>query len=412
MHNDAQISNAQIRNDAIADGKNLLWKNNPYFCTESDIPGNLNDVYVKLERSVTQKDFSLQARVMAGLNIAGAVAFACNNKIHAYSSADAEDFFVSTRTGDVKIIIDNHESTGRVFTESEDVNSSCINSFPQEETMVRLAAYLTFRLLCLGDPFDGKQTLVEYPFLSKSATAIIHSGKYGLIVEKGENSASGYIGAEVLSRWKALPKFFRAQMVEALHAQSDKCETDSTVWLNNIRKLRDCLVFVNGQYRFCDPDLPINLLFMKVRSYKVPVWPKKALYWYHIGDSAVKTGNGVIAGVNGDGVLENHSDLTWCIEYGTLKEFIDPKRSVKPASGMIIKMNDVVVEIVDGSVSSPKNKESDITSKQDTLRTDNAKEGVISQDADNTAQQDNTSINKAETDFAPISDNNVIDHSD
>lgn len=362
MHNDAQISNAQIEQDTTADEKMTSWMDNPYFCSVGNIPNDFNDEYVKIEKSVTQNDFSLQARVKAGLNMASAVSFAYNSKINVYSSADAKDYYVSTRTGDIKILVKMHESRDSIDAEDEDGNTSRDGSVPKKEKMLSLVAYFTFRLLCLVDPFDGKQTLVEYPFLSKAATTKIHSGQYRLIVETGENTASKYLGSEALSRWNALPKFFREQMVKALCAQSDNCEIDGAMWLDSMRRLRDCLLFVKGQYRFCDPDLPINLLFMRMGNYKVPVWPKKALYWYHIGGDAEKTGSGVVAGVNGEGVLENYSNLTWCIEYGTMKEFISPKHSVKPESGMLIKMKkDVVVEIIDGNIVLPQNKESDTT---------------------------------------------------
>jgi hypothetical protein len=413
MHNDAQISNAQIEQDTTADENLISCIDNPYFCSVGNIPNNFYDEYVNIEKSVTQNDFSLQARVMAGLNMASAVSFACNSKINTYTSADVEDYYVSIRTGDIKIFVEIHESQDSVAAEDEDGNTLYDAAVPKEGKMLSLVAYLTFRLLCLVDPFDGKQTLVEYPLLSKTATAKIHSGQYRLIVETGENTASRYLGSEALNRWNALPNFFREQLVKALCAQSDNCEIDGVIWLDSMRKLRDCLVFVKGQYRFCDLDLPINLLYMKMGSYKVPVWPKKALYWYHIGDDAEKAGSGVIAGVNSEGTLENFSDLTWCIEYGTMKEFISPKHSVKPESGMLIKMkDDVVVEIVDGNIVLPKNTESDAAHMTDIHRDDSIKEGSILQDEENAALQNITVADNLGIDNLPIGANIVIDHSD
>jgi len=85
MHNDAQISNAQIEQDTTADENLISCIDNPYFCSVGNIPNNFYDEYVNIEKSVTQNDFSLQARVIAGLNMASAVSFACNSKINTYT---------------------------------------------------------------------------------------------------------------------------------------------------------------------------------------------------------------------------------------------------------------------------------------------------------------------------------------
>ena len=125
-----------------------------------------------------------------------------------------------------------------------------------------------------------------------------------------------------------------------------------------MQKLRDCLVYVNGQFRFCDPDVSNKVLFMVIDDYKIPVWPKKAIYWYHVDVPISESRNGIIAGItakDGRYYLNNLSGNVWGATNKNTSFWIYPEREIEIVEGMTIQLeNGKIIKIVNGLVDDPK----------------------------------------------------------
>ena len=351
MQDDTVVGNDDLLKDVdVGDGV-TIDHSNPNVLLRSNVTNDFFGEYQNIDKTFNSLDFSLPCRVMASLKLAEIASYEDGQHETVSGFIRVEDIFANIKTGDIKVVLEDPET--EAVNNKSDKNAK--GSGPLEKDYLRLAVYLTFRLLCIGDPFDGKQTLVEYPYLSQSALTRIHSGDYDILVKGGINSFSDYIGKEVLNRWNALPKFFREQAQEILCNSSNMTDQYGKEWLVTIRKLRDCLVRVKGQYRFFDPSQPINLMFMEVGEYRVPIWPQKALYWYHAGVDIGQSRNGIVAGVNAEGNLENYSSLDWSATCGTATQFISPEHTVKPELGMVIQVKETKIQIADGKKASIKN---------------------------------------------------------
>ncbi len=320
------------------------------FIVESEDIGK----YHYISEAVTMKNFSLQSRIMASLNLADMCVELKENFQNMLYQIMAEAVYVNPENGDVKILVekcfgnvpltfDKRKKQDYLICKNE------IKSLPiGEKELLRFAVYSTFRLLCVENPYDGKKTLVQYPFLSQKAIELIHTEKNGILVKDGENSFSDYIGKNALLRWKAIPTFLRTVIEKELQEES---QISLSEWLVCVRRLRDCLVYIKGQAKMCDPDAVNNVLFLKVGEYKIPIWPRKAIYGYHIWSKTGAEAWQVVAGVNAVGELENKSHMQWVAEYDDSIMIIYPGRSVKPLLDMKIKIEDMELQVISGEPS-------------------------------------------------------------
>ena len=83
-------------------------------------------------------------------------------------------------------------------------------------------------------------------------------------------------------------------------------------------------------------------------EYSIPIWPKKALYWYHVEVDPDDVETEVIAGINSDGFMENRSNMQWVIDNESRLIIVNPGKSIKPDIGMDIEINNVHFKVVSG----------------------------------------------------------------
>jgi hypothetical protein len=96
---------------------------------------------------------------------------------------------------------------------------------------------------------------------------------------------------------------------------------------------------------------------MVIDDYKIPVWPKKAIYWYHVAIPINESKNGVIAGVtmrDGRYYLNNLSGNVWGAILNNTTFWIYPEREVEIVEGMTIKLeNEKTIKIINGAIADP-----------------------------------------------------------
>lgn len=321
-----------------------------------------------LSKAFSAAGFSIYNRVLAGLRLAEILCVFQKHIGKAILSIQPEQIYINTQTGEVFIwaeqwlrSISGKEETGCAgfppewFAREEKV-------FDRQDLQF-FAAYAIFRLLCGDDPFDGSETLLEFPLLTPQAVRAIGAGGYRFVLAKGENANAGceYIGKGMLRKWKAFPDFIRSEFERTFTAGVEQREErpDLSQWVQTMRKLRDCLVFVNGQFRFCDPDVSNPVLFMQVDDYKIPVWPKKAVYWYHVDLPLHESSNGVVAGIsvkNDKYYLNNLSGSVWGATLKNTTLWIYPENDVEVVKDLVIRFeNKKELKIVSGQFPDPPN---------------------------------------------------------
>ena len=371
----------------------------------TEIPNFSGTNVHKLSSALAASGFSIYSRIMAATNLAETL-----NIIHNYIgknilSIHPEDIFVNTDNGDVYIWIEQWLS--------EIVDLSTVNDFgfsPEwysrdnknvtESDFRFFLAYAIFRLLCNDEPFDGSETLLQFPLLTDEAIRLMRANKFGFALAKGRNYISEYIGQGLWKKWRALPTFLRNEIEKSFTTGIEIFDerTEIPQWLKVMRKLRDCLVYVNGQFRFCDPDVSNKVLFMVIDDYKIPVWPKKAIYWYHVDISINESRNGIIAGVtskDGRYYLNNLSGNVWGATLNNTSFWIHPEREIEIVEGMTIQLeNGKIIKIVNGLVDDPKRTVN--VTVQDTLNDPVC--GFITDSRDMDDQQD--AIQEADTDIS------------
>ena len=331
----------------------------------TEIP-NFSDLNIrKLSTSLTTNGFSIYSRIMAATNLAESL-----NVIHDYIgknilSIHPEDIYINIDNGDVYILIEQWLNEITDLSTVDDFGFSpewyAREEKPVTETDIRFfMTYVIFRLLCNDDPFDGNETLLQFPLLTDEALRLMHANKYGFVLTKGSNSVSEYIGQGLWKKWRALPSFLRTEIEKSftIGIETPIERTEISQWLKVMQKLRDCLVYVNGQFRFCDPDISNKVLFMAIDDYKIPVWPKKAIYWYHVDIPINESKNGIVAGVTSKGgryYLNNLSGNVWGATLNNTIFWVHPEREIEIVEGMTIKLeNEKIIKIVNGLVDDPK----------------------------------------------------------
>ncbi len=324
--------------------------------TASELPGNFTEKYHQIDKAVKLSNFSLHARIMSVLNLSDAIRGINEFFRGLVYYIGPQAVFVNIETGDVKILIEkciDADLRGKRRYEYNFTPKLKNESFePMNETeLLRFLAYATFKLICVGDPFDGCDTLIQYPYLTDDAIEKMHQGNYHFIFDEGDNRHSEYIGQGVYARWKTLPMFVKLAYIQVFNREVEDLDEQWNLekWLVLMRKLRDCLVYVNNQFKLCDPDVSNKIMFMKINEFKIPAWAKKAIYWYHAGVPYDAKTNGLVAGINVEGFLENHSELQWVVEFDKKTFFVQPGHSVKLEEGMTIQLTDnTIIYVVNG----------------------------------------------------------------
>lgn len=325
----------------------------------------LLDPYVyKLSSALPASNFSIYSRIMAAINLAESL-----NVIHSYIgknilSIHPEDIFVNTTNGDVYIWI---EQWLNVIAEPNTVTHF---GFPPEwylrkEKAVTEAdfrfftAYVIFRLLCNDEPFDGSETLLQFPLLTDEAIRIMRAKKYGFILAKGINYVPVYMSQGLWKKWRSLPAFFRIEIEKSLTdgVEDPNKMPEISQWIKTMQKLRDCLVYVKGQFGFCDPDTSSKILFMVIDDYKIPVCSKKAIYCHHVDVSINESEDEIVAGVfseEGRHYLTNFSENVWRAILNNTSFWIYPEREIEIVEGLTVQLgNGKNIKIVNGLLDDP-----------------------------------------------------------
>ena len=100
---------------------------------------------------------------------------------------------------------------------------------------------------------------------------------------------------------------------------------------------------------FCNPEEWPDLLFLVTPDhYVIPVWPRKAIYWYHVGNDVDRSNNGVIAGINEDLEIVNRSDDEWVVSYKDKERFLSKGRSIEAKDGEVITIFNKKFSVVRG----------------------------------------------------------------
>lgn len=335
------------------------------YYTFTEIP-NFSSLNIhKLSASLTTKGFSIYSRILAAINLSETL-----NVIKDYIgknilSIRSDFIYINIDNGDVYIYIEPWLVEWMDLGTVDDFGFSPEwylreNKSVTETDFRFFMAYVIFRLLCNDDPFDGNETLLQFPLLTDKALRLIRSNKYGFVLTNGRNSVSEYIGQGLWKKWRALPTFLRSEIEKSFTTGIEMPyeRTEISQWLKIMQKLRDCLVYVNGQFRFCDPDISNKVLFMTIDDYKIPVWPKKAIYWYHVDIPFNELKNGIVAGVaskDGQYYLNNLSGNVWKVTLNNTKFWIHPECEIEIVEGMTIELeNGKTITIVDGLVDDSK----------------------------------------------------------
>lgn len=331
----------------------------------TEIPNFSGSNVHKLSSSLATNGFSIYSRIMAAINLAETLNILHNFIGKNILSIHPEDIFVNTDNGDVYIWIEQWLS--------EIVDLSTVNDFgfspewySRDEKTVTEAdfrffiAYVIFRLLCNDEPFDGSETLLEFPLLTDEAIRLIRANKFGFVLTKESNYVPEYIGQGLWKKWRALPTFFRNEIEKNFTTGIENLDerTEIAQWLKAMQKLRDCIVYVNGQFKFCDPDISNRVLFILIDDYKIPVWSKKAIYWYHVDVPINESKNGIIAGVTskeGSYYLNNLSGNVWRASLNNTSFWVYPECETEIVEGMTIQLeNGKIIKIVNGLIDDPK----------------------------------------------------------
>ena len=339
----------------IKELKNLIYPNN---YVGSSVEELLGEKYCRLDQAIPMKNFPFHARVLSAMNLTDTIKGIWEQFQGLVYYLGPEAVFVHVETGDIKVVVDRcFDAKLGVKKRYEFLFTLNPNEDAQgplnEEEIFHFLVYTTFRLLCIDDPFDGCDTLLQYPYMNSKAIEKIHKGNYQFVFGENSNHCSEYIGDIAPVRWKNLPRFLKQAYTQAFSRGEEECGCVRTAeaWLKIMRQVRDCLVFVNNQFRLCDPDMSNRILFMEIDAYKIPVWAKKAIYWYHVGIDYDTQTNGLVAGINRDGLLENKSQKNWMVNVDGTTSFVEPESSIRLKEGMQIWLTDSAkMQIVSGEI--------------------------------------------------------------
>lgn len=345
--------------------QNSIMDENVKYYEFTEIPNFSGPNVHKLSSSLSTNGFSIYSRIMAATNLAETFKVIQSYIGKNVLSIHPEDIYVNTENGETYIWIEQWLSEFKDANTVDDFGFSPEWHARDEKNITEadlrfFMAYVIFRLLCNDDPFDGSETLLKFPLLTDEAMRLMRANKYGFVLSKGSNGVSEYIGQGLWNKWRNLPTFLRNEIEKSFTTgiEIPNERTEISQWVKVLQKLRDCLVYVNGQFRFCDPDVSNKVLFMVIDDYKIPVWPKKAIYWYHVDVSISESRNGIVAGVtakDGRYYLHNLSGNVWGATNKNTSFWVYPEREIEIVEGMTIQLeNGKIIKIVNGLVDDPK----------------------------------------------------------
>lgn len=326
--------------------------------TVSELPEAFTEKYRRIDRAVLLPEFPLRARVLAALNLSDLTVGIWKYFGRLLQSFGPEAVYVHMESGDIRVLIERCLSPAgrgkdRYAYGFASGPGKALSETPGEAELLNFLEYTTFRLLCMEDPFDGAKTLVQYPCLTKKALEEIHQGGYPFIFSDGGKQLCAYIGQQALGRWKGLPGYLRRSFERAFSQGAAPRDGGPGLadWQKQMQMLRDCLVYVNRQFRLCDPEIPNKVPFMVIGEYRIPVWSKKAVYWYHAGLPYESGAGGIIGGIDAEGFLENRMDSRWVAEVDGKTFAVAPGGKVKLEEGMNVTVAEgVCIQVVSGEV--------------------------------------------------------------
>ncbi len=330
--------------------------------TFSKLPEDFKEKYLQLHEAVNLQQFPLRARILAALNLSDAFASIKEYFFGILYSLCMEDIYVNIENGEIKILLERCLSPAFQGKRGKDFYFECSDGASKEASaetgLLDFLAYAEFRILCAADPFDGRETLMQYPYLSTLAMEQIHNGSYGFIFSDNENKCSQYAGQFAKAKWRELPAFIRTMFTQVFEEKTKGIERQMSFedWLTQMRKLRDCLVYVKRKFKLCDPQEQNKVLFIKINEFKIPVWPNKAIYWYHTTFQYEDGQEGLIGGINKEGFLENYTDQSWHVEGDDDIMYLCKGDKVELKKGMKIQLSiHGEAEIIDGGSSTDSN---------------------------------------------------------
>lgn len=309
------------------DGKIILY-------TINEVPEDFRSKYKKYTNVVFDSKLAINVRLSVIANVLD-VLQALNEKFNNFFKClDNDAIYIDVESGDIKIFLEK-----LIASQCEKI----------EESINTDIAYIVFELLCMANPYDGKKTLVEFPLLTYKSKKNINFQIKEFVFADNENGVSKYIGKEMVARWNALPPIIRNVLEDNLDKDRTSITYDINDWIFAIRKLRDLLVFVNRSFRFCNPAEKNQILFMRIDEFLVPVWPRKALYGYHIGESDYLKSRQVILGVNQEGKVVNHSTIDVFLKLEDELVKVEPGEAFLPESGMEVLVDNKCITIANAS---------------------------------------------------------------
>ena len=78
----------------------------------------------------------------------------------------------------------------------------------------------------------------------------------------------------------------------------------------------------------------------------VPIWPRKAIYGYHDGETNCATAKKIILGVNQEGKVVNHSEKVFMVELNGKREELKSGDWFRPELGMKVILENKQILIV------------------------------------------------------------------
>ena len=317
--------------------------------TVAELPRDFHDKYETIDMVYRKTSFAFHSRVVMALNLSEAF-FTLEKYFGGYlTRLVPEAIYVNADDGDVKIIIDRLLSRDVDIPKPSDEYLRIIcgdGGTLDKSDLIRYLVYTSFRLICIENPYDGKDALIAYPILTAKAYDVINAGDFGFIFSETKDQYSEYIDKEALQRWNMLPGMIKRAFSSVLDNKNSTIEIDE--WLKYMRILRDCLVLVNGQFKLCDPEASNRVSFLANDEFSIPIWPRKAIYWYHVGLPTDDVTREVVAGINSDGFIENMTDEQWVIENKSKVAYLASGKSIKPEIGMDIEINNTHFKVISG----------------------------------------------------------------
>ena len=305
------------------DGESVIY-------TINEVSDEFRSKYKKFSNVVFEPGFAINLRlnvISNILDIMKALNERFNNFFH---GIDANAIFVDPENGDVNILFEK-------MVLNQDENGDDINSD---------LAYIIFELLCMASPYDGKQTLIEFPLLTIKTEKKINKSEKKFVFSNNDNGISIYSGKDILARWNALPDIIRGMLEDNLDTDKLLNTYDINDWIRVIRKLRDLLVYVRGSFRFCNPSENKEINYFDVNGCLVPIWPRKALYGYHVGIADYRLSKKILLGVNQEGKVINKSSNNMILQLADIEYRIKPGDSFTPKCGMEIVINGSHIQII------------------------------------------------------------------